>query len=65
MKLTKEQRLLLIDFMVYCTTRKEVAILSSQHESQIGLELVAEYTNVLLDYDYENLESYIDDYYLN
>ena len=63
MKLTKEQSLLLVDFMAYCTTRNEVAILSSKHESTIGLELVAEYEDVLLDYEYDDLESYLEKYY--
>ena len=65
MKLSTEQKYLLIDFMAYCTTRNEVAILSSHHESQIGLELVAEYGNILLKYDNENLESYIKEHYLS
>ena len=65
MNLSTEQKYLLIDFMAYCSIRNEVAILSRQHESQIGLELVAEYENVLLKYDNENLESYIKEHYLS
>lgn len=65
MKLTQHQRLLLIDFMAYCTTREEVATLSDKHESQIGLTLVAEYEQAIADNYHNDLESYIDDYYLN
>jgi len=64
MKLTKHEMSFLLDFMAYCTTRKEVAILSSQHESTIAYTLIAEYSEKLLEYNNENLESYIKEHYL-
>lgn len=63
MKLTEEQKNLLVDFMAYCTTRDEVAILSSEHDSLIGLELVAEYESVIEPYEFETVSSYLDFYY--
>ena len=65
MKLLEQQQLLLVDFMAFCTTRDKVATLSSKHESTVGLELVDEYANVLLDYDFENVDSYLNHYYNN
>ena len=65
MKLSEQQQLLLVDFMTFCTTRDKVATLASKHESAVGLELVDEYANVLLDYDFENVDSYLNYYYNN